>query len=385
LIRLGIFSEDLFNSFRGEPSTFRKDLAQTISPIICDPRTLECNVSPRIRIPPDTFPTIHNVRYISFRYYLEVILDLNPKTSVFQTSSTPQDYAPDDIKSGPNFIDTVSLLKKNRPFVQSSQFEIVVGTIDSAAKDLELQLQRQEQLLHHYPTSSQARRTPMGTFPSAPNLTRRRDSALSTTSSTSSFVRNHPPPPFTRGSSSPAGITLAGGPPHSRSPSAGSRLSISKSTLAQREQALLPSAPPETTNPEQDASAPPIVLEPEDPIESRSVSEPPQIHISHSHERLTALRIEIPSSNEQRVTADDETYLASLQSRVSAPVLTPRSPPVGRVRRRPVSREVEAVEASAPPLDDGADDNVSVSDRVSVASTLPLYTERGYDHSLGQE
>ena len=181
---------------RGEPSTFRKDLAQTISPIICDPRTLECNVSPRIRIPPDTFPTIYNVKYISFRYYLEVILDLNPKTSVFQ-SSTPQDYEPEDIKAGlSNFIDTVTLIKKNKPFVQCHQFEIVVGTIDSAAKDLEVQLQRQEQLLHHYPPSSQVRgRLPMGTFPSAPDLTRRRNSATSTASSTASYARHPPPPP----------------------------------------------------------------------------------------------------------------------------------------------------------------------------------------------
>lgn len=362
---------------RGEPSTFRKDLAQTISPIICDPRTLECSVSPRIRIPPDTFPTIYNVKYISFRYYLEVILDLNPKTSVFQ-SSTPQDYEPEEIKAGlSNFIDTVTLLKKNKPFVQCHQFEIVVGTIDSAAKDLEVQLQRQEQLLHHYPPSSQVRgRLPMGTFPSAPDVTRRRDSATSTASSTASYARHPPPPPpFTRGVSSPAGITLAGGPPHSRSHSASSRASISKSALAQREQALLPSAPPESTDVDEDASAPPVILEPEDAINARSRSEPPQIQISRSHESLTGLQIEIPPNENRNVGTDDEVYLASLQSRVSAPVLGPRPPQRTRIRRRPVSRDLDVEEASAPPLEDSHEDNASVSDRVSVASTLPLYTE----------
>jgi hypothetical protein len=357
---------------RGEPSTFRKDLAQTISPIICDPKTLECNVPTRIRIPPDTFPTIQNVKYLSFRYYLEVILDLNPKTSVFQTSSTPQDYAPEEIKTGSsNFTDTVILLKKGKPFVQSFQFEIVVGTIDSAAKDLELQLQRQEQLLHHYPTSAHAKRVPMGTFPSAPDLTRQRDSMNSTTSSSSSFARHPPPPPpFTRGSSSP-GLTLAGGPPRSRSHSASSRTSISKSALAQREQALLPSAPPETTHPDLDASAPPIHLDTDPSLDSSH----PEIHISQTHEDLSALRIEIPEPQ-----ANEEEYLASLQSRVSAPTPTIRSNSTNRIRRRPVSREVEVEEASAPPLDDNAEDNNSVSDRISVASTLPLYTERGYDH-----
>ena len=225
----------------------------------------------------------------------------------------------------------------------------------------------------------------MGTFPSAPDLTRRRDSVTSTASSTASYARHPPPPPpFTRGVSSPAGITLAGGPPHSRSHSASSRASISKSALAQREQALLPSAPSETTDADdEDASAPPIILEPEDPIESRSRSEPlPRIHISHSHESLTGLRIEIPP-NEQKSnlggTADDEAYLASLQSRVSAHVLGPRTTApqlTTRIRRRPVSRDLDTEEASAPPLDDSTEgDNASVSDRVSVASTLPLYTE----------
>jgi hypothetical protein len=90
------------------------------------------------------------------------------------------------------------------------------------------------------------------------------------------------------------------------------------------------------------------------------------------------LRIEIPSDSNPRV--DDDEYLAVLKSRVSAPTLSNRSPPVTRVRRRPVSRDFDPEEASAPPLEDSAEDSASVSDRVSVASTLPLYTERGYDH-----
>ncbi len=351
----------------------RKDLSQTIVPIICDPTTLECNISPRIRIPPDTFPTIHNVQFLSFRYYLEVILDLNPKTSVFQTFSSASDYdTPDEIKAGPsNFIDTMIFLKKSKPFVQTCQFEIVVGTIDSAAKDLDLQLQRQEQLLHHYPRSADATRIPMGTFPSAPDLQRRRDSATSATSSTSSFTRN-PPPPF-RGSSSQAGITLAGGPPP-RSRSASSRASISKSAFQQRESALLPSAPPETTTSDNDASAPPITLDNENPLE---VSDVPQIHISHSRESLTALRIETPRMDSQSPVNDDEQHLASLQSRVSAPTSSNRTSSTTRIRRRPISREIESEEASAPPLDDTAEDNTSVSERNSFASTLPLYTPRG--------
>jgi hypothetical protein len=375
-------SNNLINFSRGEPSTFRKDLAQTVVPIICDPTTLLCTLSPRIRIPPDTFPTIHNIQFVSFRYYVEVILDLNPKTSVHQTSSTAQDYVPDDdIKAGPSsFIDTIVLLKKNKPFVPSSQFEIIVGTIDAAAKDLDLQLQRQEQLLHHYPRSPNAKRIPMGTFPAAPDLPRRRDSARSSTSSAASFT-HQPPPPFFRGSSSPAGITVAGGPAV-RSRSASSRASISKSILAEREQALLPSAPPETTTPEDDASAPPMTLDDDNSLSPDP--DTPQIRISNSHESLTALRVEIPRSNShssqldsQAMVNDDEQYLASLQSRVSAPAPPHRASSATRIRRRPVSGEIESEEASAPPLDDTTDDNNSVSERTSFASTLPLYTPRG--------
>jgi len=313
------------------------------------------------------------VQYISFRYYLEVILDLNPKTSVFQTFSTADDYVSDEVQSGPfGFIDTTELLKKSKPFVQVSQFEIIVGTIDSAAKDLEAQLPREAQFLHHYASArpSNSRRTPMAQFPSAPVLPRRQDSGASSTSSAASFTRQ-PPPPFSRGSSTPVGISQARGTLR-RSRSANSRSSISKIVLAEREAALLPSAPPEINLPDTDASAPPIAMDNESPIDSAISTDAPRIEISHSHESLVALRIEIQPSVNQ-----DEEYLASLQSRVSAPapsVRRPSPPSSSRIRRRPVSTEIENEEASAPPLED---DNESVTDnRTSFASTLPLYTPR---------
>ena len=282
----------------------------------------------------------------------------------------------DEVKTGAStFVDTVSLLKKNKPFVQASQFEIVVGTIDSAAKDLELQLQRQEQLLHHHPiASTRGRRLPMATFPSTPDLPRRRESTTSNASSTSSFARlPPPPPPFTRNLSSPGPRILdVQGGSRSRSQSTSSRASISKTLLAQREQALLASAPPDITPPDQDASAPPLTLDSEIPME------PPQIQISQSQDSLSGLRIEIPNAEGNRQAMEaEEAYLASLKSRVSAPTPASRSPPRSRLRRRPVSKDLDTEEASAPPLDSGPEDDVSVSDRVSVASTLPLYTERG--------
>jgi len=212
----------------------------------------------------------------------------------------------------------------------------------------------------------------MATFPSAPDLTRRRDSTTSNTSSISSFARlPPPPPPFTRNLSSPGPRMVDLPSTRSRSHSASSRASISKTLLAQREQALLPSAPPETAAPTEDASAPPINLEAETSLEA------PPIQIPPSDDRLSGLRIEIPKPGMKEPVIQDESYLASLKSRVSAPTSASRSPPRARLRRRQLSRSLESDEASAPPLEDGPDDNVSVSDRISVASTLPLYTERG--------
>lgn len=248
------------------------------------------------------------------------------------------------------------LQKKPKPFVQLSNFEIVVGTIDSAAKDLELQLQRQQQLLkHNSAQAAVAQSVPMGTFPSAPNLTRPRD--RNSASSLGSFRRNNPPPPFAGGSSTPEGISLAGGPPpQPRTFSQNSRISIRKSLLAAREEALLPSAPPESSLPELDASAPPLNLDPElDP--SVPTIQIPSIRTDVRHIQLAS-------------ATDEEQYLASLQSRISAPTPAIRPNSLDRIRRRPLSSEIE--EASAPPLDE---DNMTVSERMSVASALPLYTE----------
>jgi len=247
--------------------------------------------------------------------------------------------------------------------MQSIKFEIVVGTIDSAAKDLELQLKRQEQFIRPYPVKG--RSLPTATFPPAPDLTRRRNSALSTTSSTSSFARHPPPPPPFHERSGSLGVSI----PRSRSNSAASRSSISKSLLAQREQALLPSAPPEISSPDQDASAPPMIVDSDHP--SNPNVNLPQIQIHPG--KKENLSVQSLANQTRKIALQDDAYIESLRSRISAPVPGNRSPPSPRIRRRPVSGEIDLAEASAPPLDDDA----SVSDRVSVVSELPLYTERG--------
>lgn len=62
-------------------STYRKDLAQTICPIIIDPDTLSAVVKASLRVPEDVFPTIANVPggAVEFRYWIEVVMDLGGK------------------------------------------------------------------------------------------------------------------------------------------------------------------------------------------------------------------------------------------------------------------------------------------------------------------
>jgi hypothetical protein len=68
-------------SSAGSSSIFRKDLAQTFAPILVDPTSLTVVVNASVRVPEDVFPTISGVpgQMISFKYHLEVIVDLGGK------------------------------------------------------------------------------------------------------------------------------------------------------------------------------------------------------------------------------------------------------------------------------------------------------------------
>lgn len=61
--------------------TYRKDLCQTVAPLIIDPVSLGTSVSASVKVPEDAFPTIKHVPgdMISFKYHLEVIVDLGGK------------------------------------------------------------------------------------------------------------------------------------------------------------------------------------------------------------------------------------------------------------------------------------------------------------------
>lgn len=65
-------------SSAGSCSVFRKDLSQSVAPLIIDPVSLSANITTSVRVPEDVFPSIRGVPggLISFKYYVEVVIDL---------------------------------------------------------------------------------------------------------------------------------------------------------------------------------------------------------------------------------------------------------------------------------------------------------------------
>lgn len=136
-------------------SVFRKDLSQTFAPLIVDPVTMSATVKTSIRIPEDAFPTIGRVPggMISFRYYVEVVVDLRGKLAAqdrflprlnmvsggsnFSSSGqvfTVADKAGNSITSNwaGNILDTDQIRREKG--VVAIVFEVVVGTRDSSRR-----------------------------------------------------------------------------------------------------------------------------------------------------------------------------------------------------------------------------------------------------------
>ncbi|KAI1210037.1 uncharacterized protein F4807DRAFT_425451 [Annulohypoxylon truncatum] len=138
-------------SSAGSCSVFRKDLSQAVAPLIIDPATLTANITTSIRVPEDVFPSIKNVPggLISFKYHVEVILDLGGKLAGQSSGSSQQTsrmgslgvpggnpastVGAYDIKRLANWngtiVDTDHLRREKG--VISVSFEVVVGTMDS--------------------------------------------------------------------------------------------------------------------------------------------------------------------------------------------------------------------------------------------------------------
>jgi len=131
----------------GSSSLFRKDLAQTLAPILVDPTSLTSVVNASVRVPEDVFPTISGVpgQMISFKYHVEVVVDLGGKlagqqrhvprvaTNYANPAGARGDGNPNILAAwGGNIVDTDHIRREKS--VVACLFEIVVGTTDTAHK-----------------------------------------------------------------------------------------------------------------------------------------------------------------------------------------------------------------------------------------------------------
>lgn len=130
----------------GSSHMFRKDLSQTVQPLIVDPGSLSSEVTVKVRVPEDCFPTISTVpgAMISFKYYVEVVVDIQGKLSSHERSTAgligataSAMSAGDELEtdrgatgvSGAHMVDTAPARRDKG--VVSATFEVVVGTRDS--------------------------------------------------------------------------------------------------------------------------------------------------------------------------------------------------------------------------------------------------------------
>ncbi|KAI1767627.1 hypothetical protein GGR53DRAFT_481802 [Hypoxylon sp. FL1150] len=139
-------------SSAGSCSVFRKDLSQAVAPLIIDPTSLTANITTSVRVPEDVFPSIKNVPggLISFKYHVEVVLDLGGKLAGHSTGNSQQANRMNalgvpggnpgsaaaqayDLKRLANWSGTVvdtDHLRREKGVISVS-FEVVVGTMDS--------------------------------------------------------------------------------------------------------------------------------------------------------------------------------------------------------------------------------------------------------------
>ncbi|RYP76174.1 hypothetical protein DL771_001998 [Monosporascus sp. 5C6A] len=139
-------------SSAGSCSVFRKDLSQTVAPLIIDPATLTANITTSVRVPEDVFPSIKGVPggLITFKYHVEVVVDLGGKLAGRSSGTSPHPtrmasmtlhgvnstspVSPYEGKNvgnwNPTIVDTDHLRREKG--VISVTFEAIVGTTDSS-------------------------------------------------------------------------------------------------------------------------------------------------------------------------------------------------------------------------------------------------------------
>ncbi|TKA26358.1 hypothetical protein B0A50_05137 [Salinomyces thailandicus] len=131
----------------GSSHLFRKDLTQAMVPLYIDPTSLMAEVTAKVRVPEEAFPTIATVpgAMISFKYYVEAVVDIQGKLSGSDRSlavlglagTNPSggtgmdgtDHSAAFAPYGSNVVDTAPIRRDKN--VVTCTFELVVGTRDS--------------------------------------------------------------------------------------------------------------------------------------------------------------------------------------------------------------------------------------------------------------
>ncbi|KAA8912810.1 hypothetical protein TRICI_003353 [Trichomonascus ciferrii] len=185
------------------PQTYRKDIAQTVSPLYTDPATMSASISTSIRIPPDTFPTTKGHKAVSFRYCIEAMIDLSGTIKTRQ----PAHHAV--------FIDTEKLVPKRG--IVNLWTDLIIGTERTATP----QPQRHN---------------------TSPQQQQQRTYSSSTITSTESPRHQHTVSMSIHSDS--MGSLEQSIPSYEQTAHASSESHDEKTRLRQMEEALLPSAPP---------------------------------------------------------------------------------------------------------------------------------------------
>ena len=142
-------------SSAGSSRLFRQDLNQTFTPLIIDPRSLTAVVKTSIQVPENVFPSITSTpgAMISFRYYLEVVIDLRGKPvsqdrllprlsmvnagpSYGQGETTIRGVDGITSSASSSFCSLDTSQTRREKGVVSTVFEVVVGTRDSNRRRL---------------------------------------------------------------------------------------------------------------------------------------------------------------------------------------------------------------------------------------------------------
>ncbi|KAK6354468.1 ph-response sensor protein [Orbilia blumenaviensis] len=242
-------------------STFRKDLNQSITALIVDPRSLTTVIKTSVRIPGDAFPTISKVPQgvLEFTYFVEVVVDLGGKLAsrngvgdVIMDGSTGEDL---------KRIQTEGIMETDRirreKGVISCTFEVVVGTIDTGKRRRRKDDKSKE--TPAAPASAQSH-TSSGETYSEESRTERDVERDNTVAQVMNFLDA---PEYQNSStrSSPSNVSITPPPPIQPPPMIPPILPTAtdeKALARMAEEQLLPSAPP-LPGPSNEASAPPLL------------------------------------------------------------------------------------------------------------------------------